>query len=49
MKAVGSFIKERPWIWLIVANLVIIGALFTLGVIAQKHSANFAPVPLHEH
>jgi len=44
MKTVRTFVAERPWIWLIVANLFIIGALFTLGLIAAKHSAQFQPI-----
>ena len=29
--------KERPWIWLIVANIVFIAGLTTLVVIAVKN------------
>jgi len=30
--------KSRPWIWIIVANLVFIAGIMTLVVIAVRHS-----------
>jgi hypothetical protein len=44
MKRFATAIRDRPWIWLIIANVAIITALTTLGVIAHKHAAQFAPV-----
>ena len=29
--------KERPWIWLIIANVVFIAGITTLVVIAVRH------------
>ena len=35
--------KERPWIWLIVANVIFITGIVTLVVIAGKKSATPGP------
>jgi hypothetical protein len=37
--------KERPWIWLIVANVVFIAGIITLVVIAVRNKPE--EVPLH--
>ena len=36
--------KERPWIWLIVANLIFITGIVTLVVIAVKNPQARVPV-----
>ena len=40
--------KERPWIWLIIANLVFIAGITTLVVIAVRNSPQEVPV-VHGH
>lgn len=36
--------KERPWIWLIVANLVFIAGILTLVTIAAHHQPQEVPI-----
>lgn len=36
--------KQRPWIWFIIANLVFIAGISTLVVIAVRHSPKEVPV-----
>jgi hypothetical protein len=36
--------KERPWIWLIIANVAIIVGLTTLVVFAVRHSPQEVPI-----
>ena len=36
--------KERPWIWLILANLVFIAGLTTLVVIAVRNTPQELPI-----
>jgi hypothetical protein len=38
--------KDRPWIWIIVAHLAIIGVLATVVVIAQRHRQLEVPVTI---
>ncbi|HSI14367.1 MAG TPA: hypothetical protein VK961_20120 [Chthoniobacter sp.] len=40
--------KERPWIWLIVANVLFIAATITLVVIAVRHTPQEVPTAIHE-
>lgn len=40
--------KQRPWIWFIIANLVFIAGISTLVVIAVRHSPKEVPVA-YEH
>jgi hypothetical protein len=40
--------KERPWIWLIVANVFFIAATITLVVIAVRHTPEEILVAVHE-
>jgi len=35
--------KERPWIWLIIANVVIVVGLTTLAVIAVRYGPKEIP------
>ncbi len=39
--------KERPWIWLIVANVIFIAGTITLVTIAVRHSPQEVPL-VHE-
>ena len=36
--------KERPWIWIIVANLIFIAGITTLVVIAVRHTPREVPI-----
>ncbi|MDB6174318.1 MAG: hypothetical protein JWL59_3629 [Chthoniobacteraceae bacterium] len=36
--------KERPWIWLIIANVFIFAAVATLAVVAMRHAPQEIPV-----
>ena len=36
--------KERPWIWIILANLILMGGIVTLVVIAVKNREPEVPV-----
>ena len=36
--------KARPWIWLIVANLIFIAGITTLVVIAVQHQQPEVPI-----
>ncbi len=36
--------KDRPWIWLIVANVIFIAGITTLVVIAVRHSPQQVPI-----
>ncbi len=36
--------KNRPWIWIILANLVLMGGIVTLVVIAVKHQEPSVPI-----
>ena len=38
--------KERPWIWLVVANVIFIAGIMSLVVIAARHKQ--AEVPLEK-
>ena len=40
--------KERPWIWLILANLILITGVLALVVIAARHPAQEVPLT-HGH
>ena len=40
--------KSRPWIWLILGNLLLIAALTTMVVIACQHPPLEVPLP-HGH
>ena len=40
--------KERPWIWFIVANIVFIAGLTTLVVIAVRNKPQEVPI-VHGH
>jgi hypothetical protein len=39
--------KARPWIWLIVANVIFISGITTLVVIAVRHPPQEVPI-VHE-
>lgn len=36
--------KDRPWIWIIVAHIAIIAVLTTVVVIAQRHRSPEVPL-----
>ena len=36
--------KQRPWIWFIVAYLIFLGGITTLVVVAVKHKPEEVPV-----
>ena len=36
--------KDRPWIWVIVAHIVIIAMIITVVNIAQKHGPKEIPI-----
>lgn len=38
--------KNRPWIWVIVAHLVIITVATTVIIISKRHAS--PPVPIHK-
>jgi anti-sigma-K factor RskA len=39
--------KDRPWIWVIVAHIAIIAVLATVVVISQKYRQPEVPVVVH--
>ena len=36
--------KKRPWIWIIVAHLAMIGVLTTVVIIARKNAPQEVPI-----
>ena len=36
--------KTRPWIWIILANIILMGSVISLVVIAVKHKEPEVPV-----
>jgi hypothetical protein len=41
--------KSRPWIWIILANVVFISGIITLVVIAVRHSPQQIPITQEAH
>ena len=43
-----TILRNRPWIWVIVAHIVIIGVLTTVLVISKKYAQPEVPIS-HVH
>jgi hypothetical protein len=48
MKAIGSFIYHNPWIYIVMAFLLLIGAWSALITIAVKHTPQQVEVKVEE-
>jgi hypothetical protein len=42
-----SFLKARPWIWVVVFYAVFVTVMITFVVIAVKHREPNVPLPIH--